>query len=226
MPNTSRSERRLGTAFLIPLLTLGLIACEPQGQQAAGDGGMDTTGMVPPAAETQPPTTGAVPPGGAAPALAPAQVGGILSAADSSEIKPSQLAQERAQNEEVRAFAQRMIQDHGMLEDSLRMMMQRENITPQPSNISQQLESQTQSTMQQLQNLSGAEFDRAYMQAMVQSHQQALNLVDQQLIPGTQDQQMRQALEQQVRPIIASHLELAQRLQQTLNAGAGGTGAS
>src|SRR5690606_34295205 len=114
----------------------------------------------------------------------------------------------------------------GMLEDSLRMMMQRENITPQPSNISQQLESQTQSTMQQLQNLSGAEFDRAYMQAMVQSHQQALNLVDQQLIPGTQDQQMRQALEQQVRPIIASHLELAQRLQQTLNAGAGGTGAS
>jgi putative membrane protein len=82
--------------------------------------------------------------------------------------------------------------------------------------MSQQIETQTRSTLQQLQGLSGAEFDRAYMQAMVQSHQSALNAVDTQLLPAAQDPRMKMALEQKVRPIIVAHLESAQEIQRSL----------
>ena len=90
-------------------------------------------------------------------------------ASDTSEIQPSQLAGQKAENTAVRDFAQRMINDHGMLSDSLRAMAQANNITPAPNPLSQQVQSQTQTTLQRLQGLSGAEFDQAYMQAMVDS---------------------------------------------------------
>jgi putative membrane protein len=180
---------------------------------------MDTTGMmggaVPPAAE-------AAPPAGATTALSAQQVSAVLSASDSAEIKPSQLAQQKAQNAEVKAYAQRMLKDHGMLEDSLRALDKRENVSPAPNPVSQQLESQTESTMTRLQSLSGAEFDQAYMQAMVQSHTEALNVVDNQLLPATQDPQLRVAISQKVRPTIVSHLDAARQIQQSLASGGSG----
>jgi putative membrane protein len=171
-----------------------------------------------------PPTAEMAPPSGATTALSTPQISAILSASDSAEINPSKLAQQKAQNPQVKEYAQRMIKDHGMLEDSLRALERRENISPAPNPISQQLHSQTQSTMTRLQSLSGAEFDQAYMQAMVQSHQEALNMIDNQLLPATQDPQLRMALSQQVRPIVMSHLEAARQIQQSMSTGGSTSG--
>lgn len=214
-----------GGVVLAAFLMAGMVGCTPE----TGDrtGMVSDTAVAPPAAETPAPGTGAVPPGGMPVALSSAEIAGVLSASDSAEIKPSELALERAENSAVKAYAQRMVRDHGMLEDSLRSMSTRENITPAQSSLSQQLDSQTQATMQRLQVLTGAEFDQAYMQAMVQSHQEALSMVDNQLLPATQDQELRTALTQQVRPIISSHLAEAQEIQQSLSSmttGASGTG--
>jgi putative membrane protein len=163
-----------------------------------------------------PPAPGTVPPGGTTAALSTPQIVAVLTASDSAEIKPSQLAMQKAQNADVKAYAQRMITDHGMLEDSLKALERQENLSPAPNAMSQQIETQTRSTLQQLQGLSGAEFDRAYMQAMVQSHQSALNAVDTQLLPAAQDPKVKMALEQKVRPIIVAHLESAQEIQRSL----------
>jgi|GEM_PF-457142 len=214
----SRKKRTLwyhGRSFLIPVLGLGLAVCGRDTSRQA-ETAVDTTGVVPPAAETPAPGTGTVPPGGMATALSVPEITSILSTSDSAEIMPSRLALEKAQNAAVKAYAQRMINDHGMLEDSLRAMMSRQNITPAPSQLTHQLHNWTESTVQRLRGLSGAEFDQAYMQAMVQSHQEALNMIDNQILPATQDQQLRMALTQQVRPLISSHLTEAQQIQQTL----------
>lgn len=226
MSKTKRTVWHHGRVMLVPILGLVLAFCgRDTGQQAAGTA-TDTTGMtgVPPAAETPAPGTGAVPPGGVPMALSVPEITSILSMTDSAEILPSNLALEKSQNELVRAYAQRMINDHGMLEDSLHAMMRRENITPAPNQLSQQLHHWTEGAVQRLQGLSGAEFDQAYMQAMVQSHQEALSMVDNQVLPATQDQELRMAITQQVRPLIVSHLEQAQQIQQSLNAQTG-TGA-
>lgn len=198
---------RFGRSFFLALLAVVLIGCEPAGEQAVQQPPVQEAPGVPPAAAPAPP--------GAA-ALSGAEIAQILSVTDSAEIMPSQLALERAQNPQVREFAQRMITEHGMLEDSLRALEQRTQLTPAPSSLSQQIQAESRGTMRNLQQLSGAEFDRAYVQAMVQSHQEALNTIDTQLIPSAQEPGLRTALEQRVRPVVASHLQQIQQIQQTM----------
>jgi putative membrane protein len=103
-----------------------------------------------------------------------------------------------------------------MLDDSLKAMAQANNLAPAPNPTSQQIQTQTQTTLQSLQGLSGAAFDSAYVQAMVQSHQSAQTAIDSQLIPTAQNPQLKTALEQKVKPTVAMHLEKAQKLQSSL----------
>lgn len=218
MSDAIRSGLRHSRHLLAPCLALGLAVCGRGGEQQRTTGmGAETTMVAPPTAEVAPPS-------GATMALSAPQVSAILSASDSAEINPSKLAQQKAQNPQVKAFAERMLKDHGMLEDSLKALDRRENISPAPNPISQQLHSQAQSAMTRLQPLSGAEFDQAYMQVMVQSHQEALSMIDNQLLPATQDPQLRMAISQQVRPIVMSHLEAARQVQQSLASGGGTSG--
>ncbi len=192
------------------VLTLG--ACG--GETAETDAARDTLAVVDTAPRAGQPA--GQPLGADTAALTDGGIAAILSAADQAEIQPSQLAQQRAQNAQVREFAQRMVTDHTALSDSLRALTQRQNITPQENALSRQLQAQTDSVRQRLQGLSGAEFDREYMQYMVQSHQMTLNTIDQRLLPSAQNPQLRTAIEQQVRPAVANHLRDAQQLQGTV----------
>ena len=171
-------------------------------------------------AETAPPADSMTvdPAAAVAPAVSDPEIVAILAASDTSEIQPSQLAGQKAENTAVRDFAQRMINDHGMLSDSLQAMAQASDITPTPNPVSQQVQSQTQTTLQRLQGLSGAEFDQAYMQAMVDSHQTALTTIESRLIPAAQNPQLRTALEQKVRPAVSMHLDEARQIQGSLGA--------
>lgn len=149
--------------------------------------------------------------------LTDGDIAAILAASDTAEIAPSELAEGSAQDPQVTQFAAMMVRDHGMLSDSLRALTQANGITPAPNTISEQLRTQTRATVQALQGQSGAAFDSAYMAAMVQSHEAALNTIDGQLLPAAQNAQLRTALEQKVRPAVAAHLEQAQQIQSTLN---------
>jgi putative membrane protein len=151
-----------------------------------------------------------------APTMGDPEILAILAASDSAEIAPSQLATTRAKSAEVKSFARMMIKDHGALEDSMKAMAQANNMAPAPNATSQQIQSQSEATLQSLQGLSGAAFDSAYVAAMVQSHQQAQTTVDSQLIPTAQNPQLKTALEQKVKPAVAMHLQNAQKIQSSL----------
>lgn len=149
--------------------------------------------------------------------LTDADIAAILAASDTAEIAPSQLAEGRAMDTQVTEFAAMMVRDHGMLSDSLRAVTQANGIVPADNQVSQQLRTQTQATGQALEGLTGAAFDSAYVAAMVQSHEAALNLIDNQLLPAAGNAQLRTAVEQKVRPAVAAHLEQIQQIQSTLN---------
>lgn len=146
-----------------------------------------------------------------------AQVAAILSAADSSEILPSEIALESAQASQLREFAERMVQEHGALTDSLAAITSAAGITPRPNRESDLLHTQTQATVEALRAHEGAAFDSAYAAAMVQSHEVALNLIDSQLLDGTSDARLRTAIETRVRPAVAAHLEQIRQIQSTLS---------
>jgi putative membrane protein len=88
-------------------------------------------------------------------------------------------------------------------------------LTPEENPTSTQLKQGGEQSAVQLGGLSGAAFDRAYIDHEVEYHQTVLDAIDQTLIPNAQNADLRALLEQ-VRPAIAAHLEHAKRLQTEL----------
>jgi len=82
-----------------------------------------------------------------------------------AEVKLGQLAQEKASNQAVKDFGQKMIDDHTKANDDLKSVASQEGITLPTS-----LDAKDQATYDRLSKLSGADFDKAYMHDMVMDH--------------------------------------------------------
>lgn len=85
------------------------------------------------------------------------------------EIRLGTLAEKKATNPAVKQFGQQMVADHTRLEDQLTALVSKGR--PFLPGLGQQHEQE----FNQLEKLSGAEFDRAYMTSMIQNHQNAVN---------------------------------------------------
>ena len=81
--------------------------------------------------------------------------------------------------------------------------------------VSHQLKTEADAAKADLATKTGAEFDRGYIAREVAYHQGVLNALDQVLIPGAQNAELKALLEK-VRPAIAAHLQMAQQLQAKL----------
>jgi putative membrane protein len=176
------------------------------GDSAADDqaAAADTTSA--PAAETAAP---------AAPAVTDAQIAAIVVAANQVDIDAGELARERAQNPEVKAFAERMITDHGGVNKAASDLVVRLGVTSEANPTSESLTRDGEQARTRLQGQTGAAFDRAYVENEVAYHQAVLDAIDQTLIPGAQNAELKALLEQ-TRPAVAAHLEHARQLQGTL----------
>jgi putative membrane protein len=83
-----------------------------------------------------------------------------------AEVKLGELAQEKAQNEAVRKFGQRMVEEHTKANHRLKEAALKEKIS-----LPKEMDKKDQATYHALAKLSGAEFDKAYVRDMVQDHQ-------------------------------------------------------
>jgi putative membrane protein len=153
-----------------------------------------------------------------APAAGPsdAEIAHIVVTANTIDIDAGQLAKGKATNKEVVSFADKMITDHTGVNKLASDLAGRLNLTPADNATSQSLKSAADEAVQSLQAKSGADFDRAYMEREVAFHQQVLDALDQTLIPGAQNAELKALLEQ-TRPAIAGHLEMARALQSKLS---------
>ena len=83
-----------------------------------------------------------------------------------AEVELGKLAAERAKNDEVKKFAQRMVDDHTKAGDQLKSIAESKGIK-----LPTEMEAKDRALMNRLQKLNGAAFDRAYMQSMVADHE-------------------------------------------------------
>jgi len=83
-----------------------------------------------------------------------------------AEVKLGQLAVEKAQTPEVKQFGQRMIDDHRAANEKLTKLASDKGIP-----ATRELETAVQHEYNKLDKLSGAQFDREYMNYMVSDHQ-------------------------------------------------------
>jgi predicted outer membrane protein len=86
-----------------------------------------------------------------------------------AEVEMSQLALQKATSPQVKQFAQQMVTDHTKGNQELMQLAKSEGIE-----LPSQVDGKHKSTMERLQGMTGSTFDTAYMQDMVQDHQQVV----------------------------------------------------
>lgn len=86
-----------------------------------------------------------------------------------AEVELGTMAKDKASSREVKAFAQRMIDDHSKAGDELKAVASRKHLV-WPAAIP----ADAVALKDKLSKLSGAAFDRAYIDAMVNGHREAL----------------------------------------------------
>jgi putative membrane protein len=121
------------------------------------------------------------------------------------EVELGRLAAERAASAEVKAFGQRMVTDHGKANQQLMQIATSKGIT-----LPKALPADKQQERDMFARLSGAEFDRMYMQHMVKDHKKDVSELEKQAEKGT-DAALR-SFAQQTLPTLREHLTLAQSL--------------
>jgi putative membrane protein len=202
----NRSTRALALALLGPALVL--VACKKDSDNYGAT--TDTTAVAAPT----PPPPPAAPPAAAA-TVSDAQSAAIVLAANTVDSTAGALAAQKGTRDDVKQFGQRMVTDHGGVNKQAVALAGRLHLTPEENPTSQQLTQGGQQNVNSLNGMSGAAFDRAYIDHEVEYHQTVLDAIDKTLLPSAQNADLK-ALLTQTRPAVAAHLEMAKNIQKQL----------
>ena len=121
-----------------------------------------------------------------------------------AEVQLGDLAKQKASSDQVKQFADRMVTDHGKANDELKTLAQSKNISL-PSSLS----AKDQALKDRLSKLSGEQFDRVYMHAMVKDHTKDVNEFRRES-QGAKDPDVK-AFAAKTLPTLEDHLKLAQQ---------------
>jgi putative membrane protein len=123
-----------------------------------------------------------------------------------AEVELGKLAQQKASNEQVKQFGERMVQDHSKAGDELKQVASSKGVTPPAT-----LDKASQHEMDKLQKLSGAQFDREYMDHMVKDHKKDIKDFQKEAKSG-KDADVKNFASSTL-PTLQDHLKMAQAAQ-------------
>jgi len=120
-----------------------------------------------------------------------------------AEVELGRMGVEKASSDEVKKFAQRMVDDHSKANDELKTLAQSKNVTlPEPA------DPHAKAMQDKLSKMSGASFDRAFMQTMVVDHKKAVN--DFRMASKSAKDPEIKAWAAKTLPTLEEHLKMAQ----------------
>jgi putative membrane protein len=147
--------------------------------------------------------------------LSDAQIAAIAGAINESEVEQAKIAIDETKNDAVKRFAETMIEHHSQAVKDVDELETRVGLEPADSRLLAQLRVEAKATEDKLDDTEDASFDKLYMTAQVDMHRKALDTLDGKLIPQARNAELKQLL-QTLRPRIASHLEMARAILNTL----------
>jgi putative membrane protein len=223
--STFQAQRNAGHAadirqlidIALPILQEHLSTSQQIAGQVGGGVATNTGGQPVPTQPGQTPTT---PPVGQTPTTPPAgqtqpaqtqnvRVDSLfiseVNTSNDIELRLARLAEAKASADVVKRFAQKMVTDHNSMQRDWANVSARSG-----ARINAATNLQMQGQISRLERLSGSDFDRAYMTAMVQNHQAAVNAFD---TRGrmTQSAEVRQLVARSL-PYLQEHLTLARQV--------------
>lgn len=126
------------------------------------------------------------------------------------EVQLGELAQQKASSQRVKDFGAMMVRDHSKANDELKSLAGMKNITLPPAPGEDHMKH-----IEELSKKSGREFDREYMDMMVEDHQEDVNKFEQ-ASQNSKDPDL-QAFASKTLPVLRAHLDSAKNIQQGLN---------
>ena len=135
-----------------------------------------------------------------------------------AEVKLGQLAAQKGSSEDVKQFGQKMVDDHTKMGEQMKQIAQQEGI-----NVPNGIAAKDKALETKLNSLSGEEFDKAYIKAMVQDHRKDLLEFKKEANSGN-DTSIKDAASQGSQ-IISQHLQIAEEIAQKHNVEVGSSSA-
>jgi putative membrane protein len=139
----------------------------------------------------------------------------IILAANNTDLSYARLVPSRARSADVKAFAQRMTTDHGILNTQATNIAARNGITAEDNEVSLDFRDHSAARRDILRELEGARFDSTYIANEVQYHQELLSALDNVLAPRTRNAELREFVTN-LRPAVSAHLAHAEQLRAAL----------
>jgi putative membrane protein len=147
------------------------------------------------------------------------------SVSNQMEVSLANLAEDKAQNDDVKQYAEELARDHEAANRELQASLGGGDATTaqQPgggvshgnADAQGKVPPEMQQTQQKLESTSGAAFDRAYLDAMVKHHQQDIQEFER---AAKSDTAQIRAFAERTLPTLRKHLERAQQLQSSQGA--------
>lgn len=125
-----------------------------------------------------------------------------------TEVMLGNLALQNSQNTEVKKYAQMMASDHGKANAELKTLAAKKNVM-----LPVELSSSHKSMMEDLSKLSGAEFDKKYVETMVEDHETTVELFEDNTDNSDAD---IKAFATKTLPALKSHLQMIKDIQSKM----------
>lgn len=171
-----------------------------------------TTQAQAPAAQPTPApaaqTSGPVPRG----SISDANIAAMVLASNNTDISYARLVPSRAQRDDVKKFAERMLTDHNGVNGLVTQLLAKLDLAPEDNVISLDMRDESADKRDLMRDLSGFAFDSTYMENEVAYHQKFLASIDNQMLPAARNAELRNLLTA-VRPAVAAHLAHAEQVR-------------
>jgi putative membrane protein len=123
------------------------------------------------------------------------QIAHIAYTAGNIDIAAAKQALTKAQNKDVKAFAQDMVRDHEAVNKQALELVKKLNVTPEDNDTSKALSKQAADKLAELGKLSGPAYDKAYVANEVAYHKTVNGALEKQLIPSASNSELKGLLQ-------------------------------
>ena len=143
------------------------------------------------------------------------QIAHIAYTAGSIDIEAAKQALKMSQNKDVRAFAEQMVKDHEQVNKMALDLCKKLGVTPADNDTSKSLVKAADAKRAELAKLSGAAFDKAYMDNEVAYHKQVNGALETTLIPSAQNAELKSLLQTGLK-IFQGHQQHAEQVAASM----------
>ena len=143
------------------------------------------------------------------------QIAHIAYTAGVIDIAAAKQALGKASNKEVKAFADDMIRDHEAVNKQALDLVKKLNVKPEDNDTSKALSKAAAAKKTELGKLSGAAFDKAYVENEVAYHKTVDGALETTLIPSANNADLKNLLQTGLK-IFQGHLQHAEHVAATL----------